>query len=258
MSTEPPAPSTAAPTPPAPSLVDRAAPPAGSARALVLIDPRGAFASVKARPLAALTLALMLGLSLAPPIAFLASNDVAAVARRELKKSGRLDKLPEEQRLQAEELTIKSLPVVLPLGAAGKRAAWIFALAGLCFALLRGTRPGLAFAPLLSAVALASAPLVLHDAWSALTFALKDTSTLDAQNVVLSNPAAWLHMETGRSAAATLLRGLDFFALWACALVAIGANVVAGGRPSSLPWAVAFGLHFGVVALQAIGAAAAG
>lgn len=245
-------------TPPIPDAPDlrRAAPTVPLApRVAVLLNPRGAFAATRARPLAALVFACAVGLALAPPIAFLARNDLATVMKRELKKSGRLETLSPEQREKVEDVGTKGLAVALPAGAVAKRALWIVALAGLCFALLRGMRPGLGFAPVLSAVALATAPLVVQDLLAAGTYLLKDTSTLDVQNVVLSNPAAWFKMETGHSAVAALLRGLDFFDLWACGLAGFGVALVADVK-SRLGTVAAYGLHAVVVGVQAIGAAA--
>jgi hypothetical protein len=225
-------------------------------RALVLLDPRGAFASVRARPLTGLVLACMLGLALAPPLAFLATNDVAAVVQRELKKSGRIDQLTAEQRETAESAGAQAVKVMLPVGAVGKRALWIGVLAALCFALLRGARPELRFSPVLAALALSTGPLALQDLLAAATFLFKDTASMDLQNVVLSNPAAWFKMETGHSPLAAVLRGLDFFELWACTLAGFGAALVAGAR-SKMGYVVAFGLHALVVVVGAIAAAAA-
>lgn len=224
-------------------------------RALVLFDPRGAFAAVRARPLAALVLGVMLGLALAPPLAFIARVDTAKVLERELKKSGRLEQVPPEQLEQVRSMGAAAMKVALPVGALGKRAGWIFLVTSLVFLLLRGARPELRFSTTLAAVALGCAPLALHDLATALTFLVRDPMAIaDAQNAVLSNPAAWLAQDTGRSVLGALLRGLDFFELWSCALIAIGVNVVAGGR-SVIPWAASYGLHVAAVAFSTIGPA---
>ena len=232
--------------------------PAPRSRALVLFDPRGAFAAVRARPLAALVLGVMLGLALAPPLVFIARVDTAKVLERELKKSGRLEQVPPEQLEQMRSVGSVAMTVMLPAGALGKRAAWIFLVTGLVFLLLRGARPELRFSTTLAAVALGCAPLALHDVATALTFLMRDPMAIaDAQNAVLSNPAAWLALDTGRSVTGALLRGLDFFELWSCALIAIGVNVVAGGR-SVIPWAASYGLHVALVAFSTIGPAVQG
>ena len=211
-------------------------------RAWVLLDPKGAFASVVAKPMAVATLAVMLGCALLPPITFLARGDVAAVVAKEMKKSGRMDQVTAEQRDSAMQMASKVMTVALPVGALSKRIGWIFLLTALCFGLMRGQKPELKFGPLLGAVALAAAPLAVHDVLTGARFLVADLMTVDLQNAVLSNPAAWLSMETGRTVAGTLLRGLDLFDLWACVLVGIGASAVAQSR-SIVPYVVSFGAH---------------
>ncbi|MBI1945178.1 MAG: YIP1 family protein [Deltaproteobacteria bacterium] len=224
-------------------------------RALVLLEPRRAFLSVRAKPMAALALGVMLALSLAPPLAFVSQVDTTKLLERELKKSGKLEQIPPEQLEQMRSVGGTVMKVALPLGAVGKRALWIFVVTGLAFLLMRGARPELRFSTTLGAVALGCAPTALHDVATALTFLVKDPMTLaDAQNAVLSNPAAWFALDTARSVAGALLHGLDFFTLWSCGLIAVGVNVVAGAK-SVIPWAVTFGLHFTFVGLSAIGPA---
>ena len=226
------------------------------ARALVLLDPAGAFASVAKRPLSGLVFAAMLGFALLPPAAFLAKADLPAFVEREIKKSGKADALTAEQKQQGVDVGAKLMKVVLPVGALVKRAMWMSVLAALCFALLRGSRPELTLEPLLAATALAMAPLALRDVLVAATYLAKDVMAIDAQNPLLANPAAWLGMEVGKSAAAAALKGLDFFDVWACALVGVGVNIVAGTR-SWTPWFVAFGAHAATVALSVATAAVA-
>jgi hypothetical protein len=239
------------------SLAERAAP-TPRARVWVLIDPRRAFAAVLARPLAGLAVAVVLAFALVPPTVFLARVDAAAVVERELKKSGRLDQVPADQQEQIRTMGATAMKVALPLGAVVKRVGFIMLATGLIFLLMRGARPELRFSLVLAAVALGCAPLVVHDLLVALTFLVKDpTAVGDAQNVVLSNPAAWFGLDTGRSLLGALLRGFDFFELWACALIALGVNVVASTK-STVPWLASYGLHFAGVVLSLIGPAMAG
>lgn len=228
--------------------VKRSGPAAERPRALVLLDPRGAFTSVAVRPMSGLMFAVMLAFSLAPPLAFLSKVDTSAFVEREIKKSGKADAIPEAQREQAVTTGAKFMKIVFPVGALVKRAMWISVLAALCFAFLRAAKPDLKIEPLLAATALAMAPLAFRDVIVAITFLSKDVMALDAQNPVLANPAAWLGMEIGKSASAAALKGLDFFDLWSCTLVGLGINVVAGTRSWS-PYLVAFGAQLATVAL---------
>lgn len=224
-------------------------------RAWVLLDARRAFLAVRARPLAGLTLALMLALSLAPPLVFVSRVDTTEVLMREMKKSGRMEQVPPEQLEQMREVGGKAMAVMLPVGAVGKRAGWVFVVTALIFMLLRGARPELRFSSVLGAVALGCAPLALHDLITALTFLIKDPLSLpDTQNVVLSNPAAWLLKDSGQSVVGALLKGLDFFELWSCALIALGVGVVAKAK-GIVPWAASFGLHAVTVGFSLIGPA---
>jgi hypothetical protein len=218
-------------------------------RALVLFRSRESFERVRQKPMAALLVAAMLALAVAPPAAFLARDDAEHVLVRNMKAQGAWEKIPEEMR----EKTVGFVKAALPAGAVAKRGVWIFVLAIACFALLRGTRPELKLRPMIAAVALAMLPLAAQDLLSALTFVVRDVAPSDVQNVVLSNPAAWWKMDTSTSPAAALLRGLDFFELWSCWLVGFGVNIVAGTQ-SRLPYFVSFGLHAVTVAGGALGA----
>lgn len=244
-----------------PSEIGRArelAEPTPRPRALVLLDAPRAFAAVRARPLAAVVLGVMLGLALAPPLAFIARVDTTEVVMRDLKRSGKMDQVPPEQLELVKRYGGVATTVKLLVGAVGKRAGWIFLVTGLAFLLLRGSRPELRFSMMLGAVALGCAPLALHDLVTALTFLVRDPLALpDAHNVVLSNPAAWLALDTGRSVTGALWRGLDFFELWSCALIGLGVSAVAGAR-GVIPWTVPFGLHVVTVAFSLIGPALQG
>lgn len=232
--------------------------PSPRSRAWVLLDARRAFLAVRARPLAGVTLAVMLALSLAPPLTLVSRIDTTEMLLRELKRSGRADQVPPEQLEQIRDVGGKAMAVMLPVGAVGKRAGYLFTVTALLFLLLRGSRPELRFSAVLGAVALGAAPLAVHDVLSALAFlAQAPPSLADAQNVVLSNPAAWMGSDASRSAVAALLKGLDFFDLWACGLIAAGVNVVARAK-GLLSWLAAFGLHAALVGFSTLTAAVQG
>lgn len=224
-------------------------------RALVLFDPAGAFAAVKARPLWGWAVVVMLTFAVMPPLAFLSRADTTAVVKKELTRSGRLEKMPEDVRAQAIEMGGKAMVVALPVGAIAKRSIWMTLLSLLLLALLKGARPDLKLSPVAGAVGLAMAPLALKDVLEAATFLARDVSAIsDATNPLLSNPAAWLGLDAGHTVAGALLRGLDFFELWSITLVGFGVNAVVGAR-SWLPWLVPFAGHLAVVVA---GAASAG
>ena len=237
-----------------PAGITRAAAAAPRARVLVLLDPRGAFAAVAARPLWALGVIVMLAFAVVPPLVFVARTDATAIVKRELQQSGKMEQLTPEQREQALALGAKGTKILLPIGAAAKRSIWMTCLTLVLLGLLKGSRPDLKMSPVAGAVAVAMAPLAVHDVLVAVTFLIKDPMQLDATNAVLSNPAAWLGFDAGHSVAGALLRGFDFFELWACWLVGLGVNAVANSR-SSLPYVVAFGGHIVTTLISVIGPA---
>ena len=235
--------------------IQRAQPATPRPRALVLLDPRGAFAAIGLRPLWGVGVVVMLAFAVLPPLVFVARADTHAIVKREMTKSGELEKIPEAQRATVIDLGGKAMKAALPLGAMAKRSIWMTLLTLVCLGLLKGTRPDLKMAPVAGAVAWAMAPLAVHDVLTTIAFVVKDPMQVaDATNAVLSNPAAWLGYDAGHSVAGALLRGLDFFELWSCWLVGLGVNAVAGTR-SSLPYVVAFGGHALTVALGVIGPA---
>ena len=222
-------------------------------RALVLLHARGAFLAVAARPLWFLAVVVMLAFAVAPSLVFLARADTGAMVARELQRSGKLAAAAAEQRAQIIEAGEKTMRLALPVGAAAKRSLWMTLVTLACLFLLKGARPQLRMAPVAGAVAVAMAPLAVHDMLQAAVFLLKDPMQVDAHNAVLSNPAAWLGYDVTRTASGALLRGLDFFGLWSCALVGVGVNTVAGVR-SSLPYLVAFCGHAAVTVLAGLSA----
>lgn len=240
-------------TPPG-SSITRTAPVAATPRALVLLNPRGAFTAVAARPLWGLGVVVMLAFAVVPPLVFVSQVDTNALVKRELMKSGELEKIPEAQRETVIDVGGKGMLFALPGGAMAKRSIWMTILTLVCLGLLKGSRPELKMSPVAGAVAVAMAPLALHDVLVAITFLVKDPMQVDATNAVLSNPAAWLGYDAGHSVPGALLRGLDFFELWSCWLVGLGVNVVANSK-SSLPYAVAFGGHALTTIMGAIGPA---
>ena len=240
-------------TPPG-SSITRTAAAAPRPRVLVLLDPRGAFTAVAARPLWGLGVVVLLAFAVLPPLVFVSRVDTQALVKRELIKSGELDKIPEAQRDTVIDVGGKGMLVALPAGAMAKRSLWMTILTLVCLGLLKGSRPELKMSPVAGAVAVAMAPLAVHDVLVAVTFLVKDPMQVDATNAVLSNPAAWLGYDAGHTVAGALLRGFDFFELWSCWLVGLGVNVVANTR-SSLPYAVAFGGHALATLVNAIGPA---
>ena len=236
------------------ATIKRAAPVKPAARALVLVDPRGAFTAAAARPLWGLGVVVMLAFAVLPALVFVARADTHALVKRELVKSGKLEAIPAEQRETVIDVGGKGMKIAFPIGAAAKRSIWMTIVTLVCLGLLKGSRPELKMGPVAGVVAVAMAPLALQDVLTAVTFFTKDATQLDPANPLLANPAAWLGLDSAHTVGGALLRGLDFFELWSCALVGIGVNIAASTR-SSLPYLVAFGGHVLATVGSAIGPA---
>jgi hypothetical protein len=240
-----------------PSLRRREAP--ARARAFVFLDPDGAFSATVARPRPLLCLLVAALFSLATPVAFFASAERAGgldvVLVDGLKKSGRFEKIPPAARDKALQAMVPVTKVLLPVGAVARRLAWIVSIAALAFALLRATRPQAGFAVVVACAAVGAAPLFVKDVVAACAlWTAADLRALDATNIVLSNPTAWLFSGAeARTAPAVLLRAVDLFELWACAWMALGVERAVGGR-TRVPWmvvAVAYGVLAAMSAAQA-------
>ena len=174
--------------------------------------------------------------SLASPVAFSAAagraGGLEVVVVDGLKKSGRFDKIPPEVREQTLQTMVSATRIFLPVGAVARRLVWIVSIAGIAFVLLRATRPQARFAVVVACAAIGAAPLCVKDVVAAAALSLTaDVRGVDATNVVLSNPTAWLFSGAeARTPLAATLRAFDLFELWACAWMAAGIERAVGGR----------------------------
>ncbi len=89
----------------------------------------------------------------------------------------------------------------------------------------------------LGIVAYAGTPWLIHGLLSIVIIFLKDPSTVDLQNVLTSNPAAFLSSDAPKWLAA-LLGSIDIFSFWNIALLGIGFSAT---NPKKLSFGSAFG-----------------
>lgn len=220
----------------------------------VLLWPHRAFDGVTARPRPWLRLLLVITLGAAPAVVFTSRVDTVRLAERLLNQSGRLDDVPEAQRAEVLERTAQGLKIGLPGAAGGRRVLFIFLVAGLAFALLRGLVPDLRFGTVLGAVVVGTVPMLLHDLIKLAQAMGEHPLFLDLDNPVMSNPAALFELDARTSALGALAKGLDVFRLWSVWLCAVGLRTVSGKRnllASSAPWVV-FGAGVGLDVLGAL------
>jgi len=90
----------------------------------------------------------------------------------------------------------------------------------------------------LAIVAFAWSPWLIHGLLSVLILFLKDPATVDLQNIVASNPGAFLS-ETSPKWLAALLGSIDIFSIWTLFLLAIGFSAT---NPKKLSVGKAFAL----------------
>lgn len=222
----------------------------------ILLTPRAAFLGLRGKPRAVVLVLAVSLLAALPGVAFVTTVDLGAYLDKQMRASGqKVEEMPEEAQRALKEQAPKVMRVVIPVGAAGKRAGWILLMGVLGFAFLRGGFPALRFSQAAAAVALATTPLVLGDVLKAALFWSQDAARLDVMNPILSNPAAWFGLSVEKSPLGAVLSHADLFELWSLALTAMGLNVVAGAK-SKIPWILVGVTFAALVVMDVVGAAA--
>lgn len=213
----------------------------------VLFLPRRAFVGQRERPAPLWPLVFAALFAALAPVVFTLTVDMHDFFYDQLRQTGqlaRMEELPEDAKKQAFDVidnnVIPGMKVLLPGAAAGARLVWILALAGIAFGVLRGTHKELRFLAVLGAVALAAAPLALHDLLSVLVYTLRDVHQYDPQNPVLSNAAAWLKTHPERDPLGALLSALDLFNLWTVFLCGLALRTVRD-KPGAIAWILPVG-----------------
>jgi hypothetical protein len=96
--------------------------------------------------------------------------------------------------------------------------------------------PKTTFKTALGIVAYAGLPWLISGIFGVLVIFLKDPSTVDLQNLVASNPGAFLSGDAPKWLTA-LLTSIDIFAIWNIALLGLGFSTI---NPKKLSFAKAF------------------
>jgi hypothetical protein len=187
-----------------------------------LFSPKPTFASIVQRPTWIVPVALGCVLFIAVVFAFTQRGGWTFYIEKQMAGNSRVQQMPAEQRQDILEKQAKFAPIVgyvegvvlPPLGAVVVAAVLlgIFNLSG-------ATQT--TFKVALGIVAFAWTPWLIHGLLSVLIIFLKDPSTIDLQNVVASNPGAFLGDDSPKWMVA-LLGSIDIFAFWSMFLLAIG------------------------------------
>jgi Yip1 domain len=187
-----------------------------------LFSPKPTFASIVQRPTWVVPVILGCILFIAVVFAFTQRGGWASFFQKQMADNSRVQQMTPEDRENLLEKQVKIAPifgyvegvVIPPVGALLSAAVLlgIFNLSG-------ATKT--TFKVALAIVAFAWCPWLIHGLLSILIIFLKDPATVDLQNVLASNPGAFLPEGSAKWLAA-LLGSIDLFAIWTLILLAIG------------------------------------
>jgi hypothetical protein len=202
----------------------------------VLFSPKETFVSIAQRPtwLAPVILSLIVGIGLITVFTnrvgwarFMERQDEANPAAAQ-----RMDQMSPEQRQQFLSLQVK---IAEPIGfVSAVVGPFLFTLIfaaiflGL-FKLVYGVQIDLKTS--MGIVAYASVPRILYALIGILVVFLKDPSQVDLQNLLASNPGAFLSSETARWLV-VLATQIDFFTFWVIILLALGYSTASSKKVS--------------------------
>jgi hypothetical protein len=225
-----------------PSVPDPVPSPAGSDNSFArifgaLFSPKPTFASIVQRPSWIVPVALGCVLFIAVVYIFTVRGGWPAFFQKQMAGNSRVEQMTPEARESLMEKQAKFAPmfgyfegvVIPPIGALLTAAVLlgIFNLSG-------ATKT--TFKVALAIVAFAWTPWLIHGLLSILILFLKDISTVDLQNLVASNPGAFLADDSPKWLVA-LLSSIDIFSIWTLFLLAIGFSAT---NPNKLSVSKAF------------------
>jgi hypothetical protein len=209
----------------------------------VIFSPKPTFESIVRYPT---WLAPLIALTL---FSFIVSSVLAKradwkqIVREQLEQSGKLDKIPADKRedtISGGAIVGKNITYVAGLIAPSFLILITSAIYLAAFNLIFGAQLG--FKTTLSIVSYASIPSALRAILGTVILLLKDPATINPNNFVASNVAAFLSSDSPKWLL-TLGSFLDIFAFWSLVLTAIGFSVV---NPKKIKSGSAIGVVIGV------------
>jgi Yip1 domain len=203
----------------------------------VLFSPKPTFESIVRRPTWIVPVILGCIFFIAIVAIFTQRGGWASFFEKQDANSSRMQSMSREDRERTMDAQVKFAPtfgyvegVIIPPIAAVVVAAVLM----LVFNLSGATRVD--FKTSLGIVSYAWVPWLVHAILSILILFLKDASTVDLQNIVASNPGAFLSDDAAKWLV-SLLGSIDIFAIWTLALLAIGYSAT---NPKKLSFGKAF------------------
>ena len=219
----------------------------------VFFSPKPTFEDIARKPSWILPVAISTILSIIAMVALNQRMNWRDYVAQQIEKSPRAAQLSAEQKQQQIEGGAKITPIVLYVAGVIGPILSVLVVGGvmmLAYTLLAGA--GASFAQALSIVAhaflvgLVSTPLFL------LVLFLKPYGTMDVENPVASNLAAFLPEEASKWLVA-LFKSIDIFSIWMLILIAIGFAAV---NPRKLKgaksWVIAFSVWGAFVILRTL------
>jgi hypothetical protein len=204
-----------------------------------IFSPKPTFESIVQRPTWIVPVALGCVLFIAVVFVFTQRGGWSGFFQKQMADNSRMQQMSPEQRENIMEKQVKYAPmvayaegVVIPPLAAVLTAAVLLGI----FNLTGATKTN--FKTSLAIVAFAWSPWLIHGLLSILISFLKDPATVDLQNIVASNPGAFLS-DSSPKWLATLLGSIDIFSIWTLFLLAIGFSAT---NPKKLSIGKAFAL----------------
>jgi hypothetical protein len=202
-----------------------------------IFSPKPTFESIVQRPTWLVPVVLGCVVFIAIVFSFTQRGGWISFIQKQMAGNSRVEQMTPEKREQLVETQAKYAPifgyvegVILPPLATLLVAAVLLGI----FNLSGATRT--TFKVAMAIVAFAWSPWLIHGLLSILIIFLKDPSTVDLQNVVASNPGAFLSDDSPKWLAA-LLGSIDIFAIWTLFLLSIGFSAT---NPKKLSIAKAF------------------
>ena len=222
----------------------------------VLFAPQPTFESIVRRPTWIVPVILGCIVFMAVVAVFTQRGGWPSFFEKQAANSSRMQRMSMEERERAMNAQVKFAPtfgyvegVIIPPIAALLVAAVLM----LVFNLSGATKVD--FKTSLGIVSYAWVPWLIHGVLSILILFLKDPSTVDLQNIVASNPGAFLSDDASKWLV-SLVSSIDIFAIWTLVLLAIGYSATNARKLSfgkalvlvAIPWIFFIAIKVGLTA----------
>ncbi|MGB6431556.1 MAG: YIP1 family protein [Candidatus Acidiferrales bacterium] len=203
-----------------------------------IVNPKPTFESIVRRPDWILPIILGCLIFMAVVAAFTYRGGWPSFFEKQAANNSRMEQMTPEARESLIEKQEKIAPAFGYIEGAVLPFLSVLVVSGVllgAFTMTGGTKT--TFKTSLGIAAYAGLPWVINGLLGVLVIFLKDPASVDLQNLVASNPGAFLASDAPKWLAA-LLTSIDIFAIWNIALIGLGFSVI---NPKKLSFGKAFG-----------------